>query len=93
MIKSYITEFEIISPTNDAEKAGDKLTLRRSGVFCPVGKPERGYSLLTLLDHPLHYRVSKLVDQGRSFVIPADRKKNYAPSWHPNKMKYNLVKE
>ena len=71
-----ITEFEIIAPTNELETIGEKLTLSMFGEYCPK-KSLRGYSLLELLDHPAHYRVSKITMKGQLYVIPADREKNW----------------
>lgn len=70
-----ITEFEVISPTNDIETVGEKLELSMFGEYCPDASL-RGYSLLFLLDHPSHYRVSKVIIQGVSYVIPKDREKD-----------------
>lgn len=72
-----IIEFEVIFPANCIEKVGEKLKLSLFGEFCP-DKSLRGYSLLFLLDNPMHYRVSKVKMKGRVFSIPSDRKKNYA---------------
>lgn len=84
-----ITEFEVIAPTNDMETIGEKLKLSMFGEYCPDNSL-RGYSLLHLLDHPLHYRVSKITMQGISYIIPADRKKNYSPLHYPEMVKYYL---
>lgn len=84
-----ITEFEVIAPTNDIEKVGWLLKLSAFGEYCPDNSL-CGYSLLHLLDHPLHYRVSKIMMKGKVYEIPADRKKNYAPAYHPETMKYYL---
>lgn len=74
---TLITEFEVIAPTNDMEVVGEKLALSKFGEYCPDNSL-RGYSLLSLLDHPDHYRVSKITMKGKSYIIPADRVKNYA---------------
>lgn len=80
MKKKYYTgiiEFEVIKPTNDMETIGEKLKLSQFGEYCPDNSL-RGYGLLHLLDNPLFYRVSKIIMQGRVYIIPADREKNYA---------------
>lgn len=88
---TVITEFEVIAPTNELETIGEKLTLSIFGEYCP-NQSLRSYRLLFLLDHPLHYRVSKIIDRGQSLVIPIDREKNYQPKLRPETMKYYLVK-
>jgi hypothetical protein len=88
-----ILEFEVIAPTCDIEVVGEKLTLSEFGEYCPDNSL-RGYSLLSLLDHPLHYRVSKIVMKGVKYIIPIDREKNYIPKFHPDTMKkYYLGKK
>lgn len=89
--KNYtaITEFEVIAPTNDLETVGEILKLSSFGEYCPDNSM-RGYQLLHLLDHPLHYRVSKITMKGKSYIIPADREKNYSPKVWPESMKYYL---
>lgn len=82
-----ITEFEVIAPINDFETIGEKLSLSSFGEYCPDNSM-RGYPLLHLLDHPLHYRVSKVTMKGISYVIPLGREQNYAPKFHPDTMKY-----
>lgn len=73
-----IIEFEVIKPNSHfAETKGEKLKLSMFGEFCPDNSL-RGYSLLFLLDNPLYYRISKIVEKGKILVIPADRKQNYA---------------
>ncbi len=86
-----ITEFEVIAPTNDLEFIGEKLKLSNFGEFCP-DNGLRGYSLLSLLDHPSHYRVSKMTMKGKSYIVPADREKDYAPKFHPETYKYIIAK-
>ena len=83
-----ITEFEVIAPINDIEIVGEKIALSTTGDFTPENNPCRWYSLLHLLDHPLHYHVSKVIMQGRCYVIPVDREKNFSPKFHPDTMKY-----
>ena len=85
-----IIEFEVIAPTNDMEKVGEKLNLSMFGEFCPDNSL-RGYSLLYLIDHPKHYRISKITMQGKTYVIPIDRKQNYAPTFHEEDAKYILT--
>ena len=82
-----ILEFEITNITCGSEKVGEKLSLSEFGEYCPK-KGLRGYSLLFLLDHPAHYRVSKIVMKGKNYIIPADRDKNYYPLTHPDLAKY-----
>jgi hypothetical protein len=72
-----ILEFEIIKPIDDDEKQNEPLILTYSGEYRPVCSM-RGYPLLYLLDNPDHYRVSKIMMRGISYVIPGDREKNYA---------------
>lgn len=72
-----ITQFEVILPSNEIETIGEKLNLSLFGEYCPDNSL-RGYSLLFLLDNPMHYRVSKIKNNGSEFVIPAEREKNYA---------------
>lgn len=86
-----IVEFEVIAPTNDLETVGEKIVLSEFGEYCPEGGSLRGYSLLVLLDHSLHYRVSKIMMQGKTYIIPEDRKKNYKTGFHPETMKYNKI--
>lgn len=86
-----ITEFEVIAPRNDVEKVGDKITLSGNGYYLSEDN-RRQYSLLSLIDHPLHFRVSKIIMQGVTFEIPADREQNYSPKFHPETMKYYLGK-
>ncbi len=82
-----ILEFEVISPTNDLEKVGDKLTLDKFGEYLPANS-KRGNNLLFLLDHTMHYRISKIMMRGTTYVIPADRKKNYITDVHPESLKF-----
>jgi hypothetical protein len=84
-----ILEFEVIAPTNEMETIGEKLKLSAFGEYCPDASM-RGYSLLHLLDHPLHYRVSLIEMKGIKYEIPAEREKNYSPSYHPETIKYSL---
>lgn len=86
-----ITEFEVIAPTNDIEVVGWKLKLSAFGEYCPDNSL-CGYSLLHLLDHPKHYRVTKIMMKGKVYNVPADRKQNMAPTYHPETMKYYLGK-
>lgn len=72
-----IIEFEVVKPSNADETIGDKITLNEFGEFNDENL-RRGHSLLYLLDNPEHYRVSKLVMRGINYIIPLDRKKNYA---------------
>lgn len=82
-----VLEFTITNPTNDMERVGERLELSMFGEYCPK-KSARGYNLLFLLDHPKHYRVSKIIMKGIKYVIPADRNKNYYPLTHPDLAKY-----
>lgn len=85
-----ILEFEVIAPTNDLEQIGEKLTLSKFGEYCPDNSL-RGYNLLFLLDHTLHYRVSKIMMKGKAYEIPADRKKNYVTDMHPHSLKFRIA--
>ncbi len=90
MKKDYetgIIEFEVIAPTNDLEKIGEKLTIGKMGEYCPDNSL-RGYNLLFLLDHTMHYRVSKIMMRGKVYEIPADRKKNHITDVHPDSLKF-----
>lgn len=71
-----IKQFIVIKPTNKYETVGEEIDLSRFGEFCP-DKSLRGYTLLFLLDHPDHYRVSKIVMKGITYNIPQDREKNW----------------
>lgn len=82
-----ILEFEVIAPTNDVEKVGEVLKLSHFGEYCPDNSM-RGYSLLHLLDHPSHYRISKIISKGETFSIPAGRELDYLPRYFPETMKY-----
>ena len=82
-----ITEFEVIEPTNDIETIGEKIKLSAFGEYCPDGSL-RGYSLLHLLDHQLHYRVSKIIMQGNEYEIPLGREQNWYPKIHPELKKF-----
>lgn len=87
-----ITEFEVIAPTMDEEKVGDTFKLSNIGEF----RSEDGkimHSLISLIDHPAHYRVSKIIMHGKKYFIPADREKNYAPKHHPDTYKYIVQKD
>ncbi len=84
-----ILEFEVIAPVNELEIVGEKLTLLDNGKYYSPDL-KREHNLLTLLDHPLHYRVSKVDMQGINYIIPKDREQNYIPSFHPETMKYYL---
>lgn len=85
--QTTIIEFEVIAPTNDMEKIGKKLELSDFGMYCPDGSL-RGYSLLFLLDHTLHYRISKIMMQGKVYEIPVNRPKNYTAESHPDTFKF-----
>lgn len=85
----YILEFEVIEPTNDIERRGEKLSLTEHGEYCPE-KGLRGYNLLFLLDHPSHYWVSKIVMRETVYEIPVDREKNWRPRTSPQLKKYIL---
>lgn len=80
---SAILEFEVIWPTNDQDMIGEKLPLSVFGEYGP-----RGYTLLYLLDHPAHYRVSRVLMRGIKYEIPIDREKNWRPKQHPELNKY-----
>lgn len=82
-----IAEFEVIAPVHDAETVGEKLKLSAFGEYCPDNSL-RGYSLLHLLDHPLHYRVTKIIMQGKTYQIPSDREKNWYPKIHPDHKRF-----
>lgn len=82
-----ILEFEVIAPTNDMETVGEILELSNFGEYCPE-KSMRGYQLLFLLDHPDHYRINKIIMQGKRYIIPSDREKNWHPKSHPDHYKY-----
>ena len=88
--ETKIIEFEVIAPTNNMEKIGEKLELSDFGEYCPEASL-RGYSLLFLLDHTLHYRVSKIMMQGKVYIIPANRKKNYSAERHPEEYKFSKM--
>lgn len=72
-----ILEFEVVNPTDELETVGEKLSLSPYGEYCPE-RSLRGYALLFLLDHPDHYRVSKIIMRGLIYIIPEGREKNYA---------------
>jgi len=84
-----IIEFEVIAPTNEIETIGEKLELSQFGEYCP-NNSLRGYSLLFLLDHTNHYRVSKIRMKGKNYIIPIDREKNWVVNTHPDKYKYRV---
>ena len=88
--ETTILEFEVIAPTNDLEKVGETLALSPFGEYCPEGSL-RGYNLLFLLDHTMHYRVSKIMMKGKTYEIPAERKKNYVTDMHPNSLKFRKI--
>lgn len=88
--ETNIVEFEVIAPTNDLEQIGEKLTLSKFGEFCPENS-KRGYNLLFLLDHTMHYRVSKIMMKGKTYIVPADRHKNYVTDMHPNSLKFRRI--
>lgn len=85
--ETNIIEFTVIAPTNDLERIGEKIELTNFGEYCSDNSL-RGYSLLHLLDHPAHYRVSRIMMRGKFYEIPPEREKNFAPSHHPETMKY-----
>lgn len=82
-----ILEFTIIAPTCDIETTGEVLKLSPFGEFCPDNSL-RAYSLLFLLDHPLHYRISKIAMKGTNFIIPEDREQNYEPLRNRETLKF-----
>lgn len=88
-IYTAITEFEVIAPTNDMEKVGDKFELTVFGEFSSENGKQI-YALIYLLDHPLHYRVNKIVMRGVSYIVPSDREFNYATKHHSVNFKYKL---
>lgn len=76
-IRSYITEFEVVQPANNLEKAGQKIDLM------PIGSYQNenggsGYSLIYLLENPSYYRVSEIVMCGAKLKVPNGRSTNYA---------------
>lgn len=80
-----VLEFEVIAPTRDSEVIGDIYRLDEDGYYV------RGLyskSLLFMLDHPAHYRISKIRMQNHSYQIPRDREQNYFPTFHPDFNKY-----
>jgi hypothetical protein len=73
-----ITEFEVTDPAQPYEHVGEKLKFcQEKGDYQPA-KLNRGYSLIFLLDNPLHYRVSQIFQNGTYYAIPKDRELNYA---------------
>lgn len=82
-----ITEFEVIAPVCDEESIGDKLTLHEGTYYSKNFR--RSCSLLFLIEHPLHYRASKMIMCGKGYDIPSGRELNYAPSIHPETLKYD----
>lgn len=86
-----ILEFEVIAPTNEMEYVGEKISLSQFGEYCPENSM-RGYSLLFLIDHPNHYRVTKITQRGKTLVLSPDRKQNYAPDFHPETQKFKIEK-
>lgn len=84
-----ISEFEVVNPTNEFESIGLKFTMDVKGRYRVPGRILE-YSLLFLLDHPLHYRISKVVMNGIQYVIPVDREKNWFPKTHPETYKFKV---
>lgn len=87
--ETNIIEFEVIAPTGKSEKVGEKFTLNEKGEYVSADG-FRHSNLLFLLDHSLHYRVSKITVKGITYVIPIDRKKNYITDIHPEHQKFNI---
>ena len=75
-----ILEFEVIAPTTEREVIGDKYELSSLGYYS-CDQSGRHLALLYLLDHTLHYRVTKIRMNGITYEIPADREKNLEPSF------------
>lgn len=93
-LETTIVEFEVIAPTDATEKVGDKLSLSDFGDYYPEDFAKTQYggrNLLFLLDHTLHYRVSKIMMKGKVYIIPADRKKNYITDMHPSSLKFRKI--
>jgi apolipoprotein N-acyltransferase len=64
-----IIEFEVVKPTSDIEKKGEKIKLSPFGEYCPDNSL-RGYQLSYLLLHSKNYRPSKIVCKGvESYII------------------------
>lgn len=82
----YITEFEVIVPLNDMEKIGDKYSLSADNGYYISKNKKVSNSLLLMLDHDNHYRVSKIVMNGIQYIIPKDRTKNYLGFVNKNKI-------
>lgn len=84
---SAILEFIITNPVNEIEKVGEKLALCSDGEY-RAGKGPRRYNLIFLLDHPAHYRVSRILMKEIKYCLPADREKNWFPTTHPENLKF-----
>jgi len=84
---SAILEFIVTNPVNDTEKTGEKLELCMDGEYRPRKGPRR-YNLIFLLDHPAHYRISRILMREIKYSLPADREKNWFPTTHPEGNKF-----
>lgn len=84
-----ILEFEVINPTGDGESTGDKYTLNFAGEYANESGT-REMDLIFFLDHPAHYKASKIVSKGQTYLIPSDRQLNWMPEIHPDKYKFRV---
>lgn len=86
-----IKTFMVVNPTSDFEQVGDEITLHETGEY-RAKKTDAlvGYSLLELISHSAHYRISEIIMHGINYVIPADREFNYKPNFHRETKKYYL---
>lgn len=84
---SAILEFIVTNPVDETEKIGEKLSLCLDGEYRP-GKGFRRYNLIFLLDHPAHYRVSRILMKEIKYSLPENREKNWFPTTHPENIKF-----
>ena len=88
--KTFIFQFELISPLCKTDKVGDKYDLIKEGDYeCNRLKRKiKTYSLLMLLEHPAHFRVSKVCLNGKVYQLGKGRQLNFMPTIHPDTYKY-----
>ena len=87
---SAILEFIVTNPVGENEKVGEKLALNVDGEY-HSGDRKRRYNLIFLLDHPAHYRVSRVLMQEIKYSLPEDRERNWFPTTHPENLKFVVV--
>ena len=89
--KSFILEFEMIAPLGIPDLVGDKYELKDDGDYeCVKNKRDVwSYNLLFLLEHPAHFRFSKVCLSGKVYSVSKGRQLNFMPTIHPDTHKYS----